>query len=96
MNEPMSIEGFELVELWRTKSGETFTEHRLAEYRARRDGDSDPSSGGYPIGPSRVGIGYRRKKDGQIFIITPVSRIGDERASADVDADRRFLDDLPR
>jgi len=85
---------FEPVELWRTKSGETFTVKLLAEYRAKKDGDSDPMSGGYPIGPSLVGHGYRRVSDGHVFLITQVERIGDERARKDIAADRQYLDKL--
>ncbi len=68
---------FDPVELWRTKSGEVFTDKKLGEFRARKDGDSDPMSGGYPVGPEPAGTGYRRREDGQIFMIRSLT--GDRR-----------------
>jgi len=92
MANPAPIEGvFEPVDLWQTKSGEIFTHKQLAEYRARKDGDSSPLNGSYPIGPTPRGLGYRRKSDGKIFMIQEIPNIGDDRAREDIAEDLRYL-----
>lgn len=95
MSNPTTIEGvFDPVDLWQTKNGEIFTNKQLAEYRAHKDGDSDPMSGGYPIGPSHVGLGYRRRSDGAVFIIRQVDRLGDERSRASIVDEQRYLNSI--